>query len=308
MKLCLPLAATCRSLICVPRAHPFATAASSGVGLGLPRVAELIGSATPGSVVVMAGAGVSVSSGIPDFRSPGTGLYDNLQEYGLPYPEAIFDLDFYRRNPKPFQRLCKELWPGNFAPSPTHYFFKLLHDKGKLRRVFTQNIDSLETASGLPADLVVAAHGNFDGAHRVTDTGHPGAAVPLEEVRQAALHGGDAEWDALFEAHGGPVKPSIVFFGEQLPRRFFELARADFPKCELLLVLGTSLGVHPFAGLVGETRVGVPRLLINRDRVGEHLGLDFASGTDGWVGGDSDAAVRELASLLGWTAELEQLV
>ena len=74
----------------------------------LDQISELI-SAEGAKVVVMAGAGISVSAGIPDFRTPGTGLYDNLQEYGLPHPEAIFDLDFYRVNPKPFQRLCKEL-------------------------------------------------------------------------------------------------------------------------------------------------------------------------------------------------------
>ena len=73
--------------------------------LTLERVAELLRQPNA-RVVVMAGAGISVSAGIPDFRTPGTGLYDNLQEYGLPYPEAIFDLDFYRTNPKPFQRLC----------------------------------------------------------------------------------------------------------------------------------------------------------------------------------------------------------
>lgn len=157
MKLCLPLAATCRSLICVPRAHPFATAASSGVGLGLPRVAELIGSATPGSVVVMAGAGVSVSSGIPDFRSPGTGLYDNLQEYGLPYPEAVFDVGYFPSNPWPFYRLCRELWPGNFEPTPAHWFVRALDDRGVLLRCYTQNIDSLEALAGVGRERIVAA-------------------------------------------------------------------------------------------------------------------------------------------------------
>ena len=75
----------------------------------LPAVAKMIKSSEVKKIIVMVGAGISVSAGIPDFRTPGTGLYDNLQDYGLPYPEAIFDLDFYRVNPKPFQRLCKEL-------------------------------------------------------------------------------------------------------------------------------------------------------------------------------------------------------
>ncbi len=54
------------------------------------------------------------AAGIPDFRSPGTGLYDNLQQYNLPSPQAIFELDFFKENPEPFFKLAKELWPGVF--------------------------------------------------------------------------------------------------------------------------------------------------------------------------------------------------
>jgi hypothetical protein len=64
------------------------------------------------NVIVVLGAGASVSAGIPDFRSPGTGLYDRLQKHRLPYPEAIFDLDYYRDRPEPFVELCQSIWPG----------------------------------------------------------------------------------------------------------------------------------------------------------------------------------------------------
>lgn len=64
------------------------------------------------NIVVLIGAGASVSAGIPDFRTPGTGLYDRLRHYQLPYPEAIFDLDYYQNQPKPFVELCQEIWPG----------------------------------------------------------------------------------------------------------------------------------------------------------------------------------------------------
>ena len=222
----------------------------------------------------------------------------------MPFPEAIFDLGFYRSNPKPFQRLCRELWPGNFKPTPTHGFLKVLHDHGKLVRCFSQNIDSLETAAGVPKDRVVAAHGNFDGAH-VVGSQRP---VPVEEVRTAAF-GGAAEWAALEQRHGGLVKPDIVFFGENLPERFFTCASNDLPSATLLLVLGTSLAVHPFASLVGQVPHRTPRLLINREVVGENLGLDFTeSGTDGFVGSDCDAAVRGLCGLLGWEADLQAIM
>lgn len=71
------------------------------------------------------------------------------------------------------------------------------------------------------------------------------------------------------EKYGGLVKPDIVFFGESLPQRFFERAAADFPVCDLLIVMGTSLVVQPFASLIDEVGDGVPRLLINREKVGE---------------------------------------
>jgi NAD-dependent deacetylase sirtuin 2 len=256
----------------------------------------------------MTGAGVSVSAGIPDFRTPGTGLYDNLEEYGLPHAEAIFDLDFFRENPAPFYRLCKELWPGRYRPTPAHAFIRLLADKGKLRRCFTQNIDSLESTAGIPADRIVAAHGNFDSASTIPPDHAP---VPIDEVKVAA-EGGPEAWASLNAKHGGLIKPDIVFFGENLPRRFFKLSSADLPQCDLLLVLGTSLVVQPFASLVTQTAQGAPRVLINRERVGEGgwRGFDFdAPGTtDLHFQGDCDDGVRELARLAGWGAELDALI
>lgn len=78
------------------------------------------------------------------FRTPGTGLYDNLQQYKIPEPTAIFDLDFFWYDPRPFFCLAKSLYPGNYQPNYVHYFVKLLHDKGLLLRMYTQNIDGLE--------------------------------------------------------------------------------------------------------------------------------------------------------------------
>ena len=102
--------------------------------------------------------------------------------------------------------------------------------------------------------------------------------------------------------HGGLVKPTITFFGEDLPKRFLQCSRADFPRCRLLLVFGTSLMVQPFASLVRFPPCGTPRFLINRERRGEDLGLDFDTpgSTDGCFLGDCDDAACRLASLLGW--------
>lgn len=227
----------------------------------LAGVARYILSGRARRIVVMAGAGISVSAGIPDFRSPGTGLYAQLAKFDLPWPEAVFDLRFFRHNPKPFYALAKELLPGRFAPTPTHHFLRLLDQRGLLAAVHTQNIDGLEAAAGLPPQRVVHAHGSFDGAHCV----ECGRAASMYAV-QAAVYDDRV---AACEACGGAVKPDIVFFSEPLPARFHRRRRADLPAADLLLVLGTSLAVQPFASMIDDVPEGTPRVLINRTRVGE---------------------------------------
>ncbi|CAJ1452440.1 unnamed protein product [Effrenium voratum] len=217
------------------------------------------------NVVVMCGAGISTSAGIPDFRTPGSGLYDNLQRYNLSQPELIFDLAFFQSQPAPFYELCKELWPGTYRPTRAHYFIRLLEEKGVLRRCYTQNIDSLERQAGLSPEKVVAAHGNMDEAHVLDSV--PERKVDIEDVRRA-IFAGEEGWQALRQAHGGLVKPKIVMFGEDLPDRFWELQQQDLQECDLLIVIGTSLVVEPFAGLVGKAAPDAPRLLINREPAG----------------------------------------
>lgn len=270
-------------------------------------------------IVMVVGAGISVSAGIPDFRSPGTGLYDNLQRYDLPSPQDIFSIDFFKRKPHAFYHLAKELYPGSYAPTPTHYLLQLLHSKGVLLRCFTQNIDSLENLAGLPKDMIVAAHGNFDSA-KCIETQQP---VPVEEVREAILHGetGECGWQAMRERYGGLVKPDIVFFGEPLPRHFFARMQLDLPACDCLIVMGTSLQVQPFASIVNKVAPTVPRLLINREKVGERVpglmgmltnrteGFDFGERNyrDALYLGDCDEGSRALAHACGWGHELEEL-
>ena len=106
---------------------------------------------------------------------------------------------------------------------------------------------------------------------------------------------------------GGPRRIAM----RRCSERFFKCAMSDLPHCDLLLVLGTSLAVHPFAGLVTATAPGTPRVLINRERVGERLGsrgLDFDGGNDAFVQGDCDAAVVALCQRLGWEAELRAVI
>jgi NAD-dependent deacetylase sirtuin 2 len=284
----------------------------------LKGVAEYIKSGRAKNVVVMTGAGISVSAGIPDFRSE-SGLYSRLGEYDLPYPQAIFELSYFREKPEPFYKLSSDLFPGKYAPTPTHHFIKLLHDRSVLRRCFTQNIDSLECATGLPVDKVVAAHGNFDTAHCLN-----GHEVDTDVVEKACRAGIPMRCARC----GEYVKPDIVFFGENLPERFYDCAQEDFQHCDLLIVIGTSLVVHPFAGLIERPKEHVPRLLINLERAGEApnseitrlyrlaglgrgTGFNFDEETnyrDALHLGKCDEAVVELSELLGWRSDLENLI
>ncbi|KAF2147596.1 uncharacterized protein K452DRAFT_293994 [Aplosporella prunicola CBS 121167] len=245
-------------------------------------------------IVVMTGAGISTSAGIPDFRSPDTGLYANLARLNLPYAEAVFDISYFRQNPLPFYTLAQELYPGKYRPTITHSFIRLLHDKGILLKLFTQNIDCLEREAGVPGDKIVEAHGSF--AQQSCIDCH--AQFPDDEMK-VAIQKKDVP---KCKDCSGLVKPEIVFFGEQLPAAFFD--NRDLPgEADLAIVMGTSLTVQPFASLPSFVSHSVPRLLINQEQVGS-LG---ARGDDVLLLGDCDDGVRKLAEACGWLEELEEL-
>ncbi|KAH3765547.1 NAD-dependent protein deacetylase sirtuin-2 [Pelomyxa schiedti] len=286
---------------------------TKGVGvLGSPSlegVAEAIASGKCKKIIVMSGAGISVAAGIPDFRTPGSGLYSNLQKYNLPDPQAIFDIRYFRQNPAPFFALAKEMYPSKFKPTLTHHFIRLLCEKKVLLRNFTQNIDTLEISAGIPREKLIFAHGSFVTSHCIGC----GAEHDTEWVKEAIF----ADKIPKCTKCDGVVKPDIVFFGESLPKSFFTNAASDFPECDLLIIIGTSLSVQPFGGLINKVGLNVPRLLINREEVGvrssfsgANWGMDFHSSDNVrdvcWLG-NCDDGCRELARLIGWSAELEAL-
>ncbi|XP_043371667.1 NAD-dependent protein deacetylase sirtuin-3, mitochondrial isoform X1 [Dermochelys coriacea] len=265
--------------------------------LTLQDVAELIQKKACHRMVVMAGAGISTPSGIPDFRSPGSGLYSNLQQYNIPYPEAIFEIAYFFHNPKPFFTLAKELYPGNYRPNYSHYFLRLLHDKGLLLRLYTQNIDGLERVAGIPLDKLVEAHGTFATATcTVCRRSYPG-----EDFR------GDVMADKIPHCPvcTGLIKPDIVFFGEELPHRFF-LHVTDFPMADVLFIIGTSLEVQPFASLADAVRSSIPRVLINRDLVGPFAYQPQYN--DVALLGDVISGVETFVELMGWKEEMQELI
>jgi NAD-dependent histone deacetylase SIR2 len=247
-------------------------------------------------VVVMSGAGISTSAGIPDFRSPETGLYANLARLNLPFAEAVFSIDYFRQKPEPFYELASELYPGKFRPTITHSFITLLYKKGLLLKHFTQNIDCLDREAGLPRSYTVEAHGSF-ATQRCIDCKleYPDDEM-LEKVQKKEIP------HCKNKSCNGLVKPDIVFFGEALPADFFA-NRTLIYQADLCIVMGTSLTVQPFASLPNMLEDPVPRLLINMEQVGT-LGT---RADDVLLLEDCDSGVRRLAEACGWLEELEEL-
>ncbi|XP_044139490.1 NAD-dependent protein deacetylase sirtuin-2 isoform X1 [Bufo gargarizans] len=283
--------------------------------LSLEGVGRFLLSGKCKNVVFMVGAGISTSAGIPDFRSPGSGLYSNLQKYNLPYPEAIFEIGFFKQNPEPFFALARELYPGQFKPTICHYFMRLMKEKGMLLRCYTQNIDTLERVAGLSSDDLVEAHGTFHTSHCIGT--FCGAEYPLPWMKEKIFSDLIPKCDKC----NSLVKPDIVFFGESLPPRFFSALKSDFKNVDLLIVMGTSLQVQPFASLVGKAPSKTPRLLINKEKTGEGDSFFGLLGLGGGMDFDSEKAYRDvawlghcddgclaLADFLGWKAELEEMI
>jgi NAD-dependent protein deacetylase/lipoamidase len=198
------------------------------------RLAELLRAAD--RVVALTGAGISVPSGIPDFRSPGTGLWANVD------PMEVAHIAAFRRDPERFWQFYGErfaLLRGK-RPNGAHAALVELERRGVLQAVVTQNIDGLHRAAGT-RDLI-EVHGTI-GTSSCLDCG---ARYELDVVRErlGAAADGVPRCDC-----GAPLKPDVVLFGELLPEQALARAQALAASAGLLLCVGSSLEVHPVAQL-----------------------------------------------------------
>lgn len=199
------------------------------------RLAQLL-RAAGGSAVALTGAGVSVPSGIPDFRTPGTGLWADVD------PMEVAHISVFRRDPERFWSFYGQRFAtlGDKRPNGAHHALAELERRGLLRAVVTQNIDGLHAAGGV-TDLV-EVHGTIATATCPVDA----ERHDLGEVR-ARL---DAAADGVPRCDAGhPLKPDVVLFGELLPEAEIGRAFTLAGEAPLLVCVGTSLEVHPVAGL-----------------------------------------------------------
>lgn len=266
------------------------------------------------NIIVLTGAGVSVSCGIPDFRSR-SGIYARLRTEipEIKDPHEIFDIRFFSKDPRPFFKFAKELYPGSFTPSLCHRFIRLLERKEKLLRNYSQNIDTLERLAGI--EKVIECHGSFATASctkcgivvsaeeirdEVLSTRIPMCAIcnpvninndsPTENQSKRISHSSSMT-EGYKDLYGmGILKPDIVFFGESLPEFFHPAINADRQQCDCLLVIGSSLKVRPVSLIPEFLKGNVPQILINRERIGNYV-FDIE------LLGDADIIVNQLCRM-----------
>ena len=212
------------------------------------RVAALLRDAE--QAVVLTGAGISVPSGIPDFRTPGTGMWEKVN------PMEVAHIDAFRRDPDRFWHFYSQRFMSlrDKQPNRAHEVLAELEQRGHVCAVITQNIDRLHRAAG--SVEVIEVHGSI--AESVCL--QCGGRFELERVV------GMIEQDprSAPECHVcvAPLKPDVVLFGEFLPedalRRAHELAAA----ADLMIAIGSSLEVHPVATLPGVTLANGGKLVL----------------------------------------------
>lgn len=186
------------------------------------------------NIVLFTGAGISVPSGIPDFRSA-TGLYS--EKYGNIGPETIISNTFFHANPKTFYEYYKKhLVYKDALPNKAHYFFANLEKQGKLKAVVTQNIDNLHQTAG--SKKVYELHGSVYRNYCISCN----KFYDLDYIIESK--------DVPKCECSGIIKPDVVLYEEVLDSKVLNGAINAIKNSDCLVVVGTSLTVYPAAGLV----------------------------------------------------------
>jgi NAD-dependent deacetylase len=199
----------------------------------IERAADLIRGAR--HMIAFTGAGHSTASGIPDFRSPGSGLWEQAN------PMLVASIWAFRLNPKTFYNWIRPMADLllNAVPNPAHIALADLEEMGFLKAIVTQNIDNLHQRAG--CRRVFELHGHMREATCIRCY----KEVPVDPmVEQFLLEGRIPRCDC-----GGVLKPNVILFGEQLPIRVLNQAMAEARRADLIVVAGSSLEVTPAADI-----------------------------------------------------------
>jgi NAD-dependent deacetylase len=203
-------------------------------------------------IVVLTGAGISTDSGIPDFRGP-NGVWTRN-----PKAERMANLDTYMSDPEVrrqswLNRLDHPAWAAE--PNTGHVALVELQRRGTLHTLVTQNIDGLHQAAGLSDELVVEIHGTM----REVNCMSCGERAPMQRALDRVRAG---EHDPPCRTCGGILKSATISFGQSLVAEDLQRAAAAAERCDLILAVGTTLGVYPAANLVPIARSAGARVVI----------------------------------------------
>ena len=199
------------------------------------------------------GAGISTESGLSDFRSPG-GVWDRYRV--ITYPEFVSS----RNARQEYWRMKSEFYLEllQAGPNPAHRALARLETTGRLASLITQNIDGLHQAAGSADDLVIELHGTN---RRAACIGC-GRVWPIAEIH-ARLE--EEDYDPSCGSCGKPVKPATVSFGQAMPEEPTYLAFQAASRCDLFLMIGSSLQVEPAASIPAVAhKSGAELIFINR--------------------------------------------
>ncbi|PJF40845.1 MAG: NAD-dependent protein deacylase [Phototrophicales bacterium] len=205
-------------------------------------------------IVGFTGAGISTDSGIPDFRSHDCGLWNNVD------PLVVASIYGFRRNPQAFYDWVRPLAEItiNAAPNAAHLAFVQLEQIGKLSAIITQNIDMLHTRAG--NTNIFELHGHL----RQATCLHCLEVYDGEIILKQLLM--NHQVPKCTACDNGVLKPNVVLFGEQLPFRELQAAQDASRKCDLMIIVGSSLEVAPASDLpVLAKRSGAKLIIINLD-------------------------------------------
>lgn len=202
------------------------------------------------NAVALTGAGISTESGIPDYRSPGTGLWEKIDT-------SVVSLDGFYRDPTRYYSYALDLYPvrSSAKPNPAHVLLADLERKGHLKGVITQNVDGLHQDAG--SSRVHELHGSLRQAVCLGCR----LLCSMDEVMERVTAG---ENPPLCRDCGGVLKPNAVFFGEMLPRVPWEMSVELSRQADLFIVIGSSLQVSPSNILPDiALRAGAKMIIIN---------------------------------------------
>jgi NAD-dependent SIR2 family protein deacetylase len=283
-------------------------------------------------VVFLLGAGISVASGIPDFRSD-DGFYKTINTSQLSItkkkdlemlkkdPNYILTSKMFESNQLPLLEVKRsfilDLLDKKYKPTLAHWFLRLCHERKILHHIYTQNIDNLESEVGIPSHKITQLHGTIGKAvcyfcnkpYPITDfydhvkhnirniDKRKGSNEAQEECASKSI-------ELICDKCENPgIKPDIVMFGEEIKERSFKYTK----DADLLIVSGTSLQVFPANQIPLRVPLGCPRMVINNELpfIPDFMESDTF---DLFVEGDCDERFLEFAAYLGWTNDLVKLV